>query len=94
MATREWDGLEPEVSFCYHGAKTKSGISRGLVCLGRTHLQEVAVSKTVFMAPYMFLPPVTMMTCPVMYPNSGLATARMLFAASVAVPGLPSGMSA
>ena len=34
-----------------------------------------------------------MMVWPVIYPNSGLATANMLLAASVAVPGRPSGIS-
>jgi len=42
---------------------------------------------------YIFLPPVTLITCPVTYENSGLATANTTFAASVAVPGLPSGIS-
>lgn len=42
----------------------------------------------------MFLPPVTIIVCPETYENRGLTTARILLAASVAVPGLRSGMSA
>jgi hypothetical protein len=56
-------------------------------------LQELSLHTLFNSFVYIFLPPVTSMVCPLTYENNGDTTANIELAASVAVPGRPSGMS-
>ncbi len=55
--------------------------------------EDNGTEKLFFDESYIFLPPVTDNVCPLTYENNGLTTAKIALAASVAVPGLPSGIS-